>query len=338
MNNKINHIFSASDCSSEEVLLLYVSGKLNREQTHAIESHLADCEMCSDYVEGLILLQNPERIKAIVETLNRKIDDVTGKKPVARFPDVRIISAAAAVLVVLLIATFLVWKPFSHNRQAVEVAHQEHLKSEKSPEIVAEESDILSESVVTGKSWQKAAPPITTDMILDDIPTDQKDYRMIHAQTGQGHHQYADNQLPDGGDVGLDETVAVFWDIHDSDSVLEDIESGEQDEEESFTTRITSTGAVAEKSDKVVQTEEIASVPADEGIKMYNEGSYENSVNYFDSLLKINPHHETAQWYFAMSVLKLGRTAEAKNLLKAIAKGSGKYKKQAEKELKKLGE
>jgi hypothetical protein len=339
MNNKINHIFSASDCSSEEVLPLYIKGKLSQAETHDIEAHLADCEMCSDYAEGLMLLPDPEKIKEITVVLNSRIDIITGKKPVTRFVNFRIITAVAAVLIVLLVAAFLVWKPFSGTHQSIQVAQKELDLSGQSTQIAEEESELLSESIITGKSWQKAAPPITSDMNIKDITGEQSAYRFAHSQTGQGQPKYFEDRMGQDSDVFMDETVAKLPEQEIvSDGYMESAKVEGQMKEELSMTRTTSTGSSAEKSDKISQAETLSTWDTDAGIQMYNEGRYESSLLYFENVLKIKPQEETAQWYYAMSVLKLGRTTEAKPLLTAIAKGSGKFRRQAAKELKKLGE
>lgn len=77
MSKSLNHIFFDTDCPTDDVLLHYVQGKLSSEEKRAVELHIADCEMCSDAVEGLMLMQNPEEIIIIENELNTKIDTLT---------------------------------------------------------------------------------------------------------------------------------------------------------------------------------------------------------------------------------------------------------------------
>jgi len=74
MSSEIDNIFSTTPCPSQDSLLQYVKGTLNDKVKREIEKHLADCEMCSDEIEGLSLLSKPEVIESIEIELNTRID------------------------------------------------------------------------------------------------------------------------------------------------------------------------------------------------------------------------------------------------------------------------
>src|SRR4051812_24273827 len=75
MSENKNSIFNDGDCISEENLIAYVKGTLNPRMQHEIEKHLLDCEMCSDALDGLMLLDSPEDISEITNTINAEIDE-----------------------------------------------------------------------------------------------------------------------------------------------------------------------------------------------------------------------------------------------------------------------
>lgn len=83
----LNHILSQSDCLSQEQMDAYLSENLNKEQTHAVECHLADCMFCSDAIDGLSILTPEENkqhigdIKSGIEAL-LYADEETSKAPV----------------------------------------------------------------------------------------------------------------------------------------------------------------------------------------------------------------------------------------------------------------
>jgi len=69
-----SEIWSKSSCYSFEVLDNYVAGKLPKEASHAIESHLVDCDVCSDVVEGLQAMPHNHDVKKEILAINREID------------------------------------------------------------------------------------------------------------------------------------------------------------------------------------------------------------------------------------------------------------------------
>jgi hypothetical protein len=62
MNEEYQDIFTATACPTQQQLLDYVQGRLTGEALHEVEHHLADCEMCSEAVEGLSAFEQKEKI------------------------------------------------------------------------------------------------------------------------------------------------------------------------------------------------------------------------------------------------------------------------------------
>ena len=67
----MNHL-SNDQHISQEKLLRYVEDDCSRIEMREIDHHLATCSMCSDAVEGLMLLSAPT---VVVDNLNKKIDE-----------------------------------------------------------------------------------------------------------------------------------------------------------------------------------------------------------------------------------------------------------------------
>jgi len=62
MNEEYQDIFTTTACPTQQELLDYVEGRLTPEQQHEVELHLADCELCSEAVEGLSAIEHKEKI------------------------------------------------------------------------------------------------------------------------------------------------------------------------------------------------------------------------------------------------------------------------------------
>src|SRR5437660_11601399 len=73
MNGELNSVLNSSDCLSHEQLALYIQNKLSAAEKHKAEKHLLDCELCSDALEGLRLM-NSININAAVLEINNNID------------------------------------------------------------------------------------------------------------------------------------------------------------------------------------------------------------------------------------------------------------------------
>jgi anti-sigma factor RsiW len=62
MNEHFNDIFVTTGCPSQQQLLDYIQGKLTPAEQHEVEIHLADCELCSEAMEGLSAIRDKEKI------------------------------------------------------------------------------------------------------------------------------------------------------------------------------------------------------------------------------------------------------------------------------------
>jgi hypothetical protein len=108
MNNKLNNIFSETDCLSPEILLAYAENRLNASDRYLVEKHLTDCELCSEALEGLSQVKDRSNLSKIFAGINKEIDKRTQKKDakVFRF-DFRMRLAAAAILITVVGITVL---------------------------------------------------------------------------------------------------------------------------------------------------------------------------------------------------------------------------------------
>lgn len=175
MNSKLNIIFSKSGCPDEGVLQKYLHNELSHSNKHDVEKHLIDCEMCSDELEGLRLMNDSERLNAIVEKINNQIDNKTKVrilKPLFSF-----VRMAAAVLILIIIASFYILynnvnnlkndKVLSENIQQVTATEQQkvetktgdNLKTDSAPneEITTNTRKVIAENKIKGGEVTKDA-------------------------------------------------------------------------------------------------------------------------------------------------------------------------------------
>ncbi len=96
MNHDFEHIFETGDHIDESRLWLYVQGKLNHKDTHDVEKHLNDCEMCSDVVVGLSSYSSEGNYNASVNRTTEAFYAKMKKKPMF---NLRKLSIAAILLI-----------------------------------------------------------------------------------------------------------------------------------------------------------------------------------------------------------------------------------------------
>ena len=74
--DKFTQIWTQSNCLSKNQLLQYIQQKLDRDEVYLVESHLNDCTLCSDAIDGLMeedILQSEQTIAEIKTDINEQI-------------------------------------------------------------------------------------------------------------------------------------------------------------------------------------------------------------------------------------------------------------------------
>ncbi len=145
MSDKVHNIFSGSGCPSHEKLREYFEGKLTGEEKYLIEKHLVDCEMCSDELEGMAYMKDPEKLDKLVSEINKKINSSKRKHRILDFKYRNV--AVAAVFVVLIGMSFLIYM-FIDRQQGNYYASKS--------EFTKESEETIKESI---KGEKRGAPP-----------------------------------------------------------------------------------------------------------------------------------------------------------------------------------
>ena len=70
-----NHISNHENgCITTDMLIKYIKGELSGLERNRIERHISSCEMCSDELDGLSIMENPEMVDEISQELNQRIE------------------------------------------------------------------------------------------------------------------------------------------------------------------------------------------------------------------------------------------------------------------------
>ncbi|PUZ27146.1 Putative zinc-finger [Chitinophaga costaii] len=116
MKASFDDIFVTTDCPSQEQLLDYVQGKLNPEERHAIEHHLASCEMCSEALEGLQSIHQKEKISGWLQEMKGNMLHKLRKKNRQRRPVDFNIVQVLIILAVIFIVLSLFFSYYYYSR------------------------------------------------------------------------------------------------------------------------------------------------------------------------------------------------------------------------------
>lgn len=117
MNEEYNDLFTTTQCPPQQQLLDYVQGRLTPEQQHEVELHLADCELCSEAVEGLAAFEKKEQIPGMLKQMKKQMlrnlrTRRRRKDQVAYFTQLAII---VIVILFILLAAFWTYHFVTHR-------------------------------------------------------------------------------------------------------------------------------------------------------------------------------------------------------------------------------
>jgi hypothetical protein len=117
------HIIFDSKCPSEDILERYSAGLLDVTQTHEVEDHLAGCEMCRDYLEGLSLLPPGFDLESVEKELKGKMHELVGDKEKKKRLIIyyRRFAIAASFLLLVSLTGYFLLKQKPINREVAEV-------------------------------------------------------------------------------------------------------------------------------------------------------------------------------------------------------------------------
>lgn len=202
-------LFSPTDCLSEQTMFDYIDHKLSPKEQHRVELHLLSCELCSDAMEGLRMVQNRKLIRSINEEVSERmaLPVVTMK---GRRAGYRTLISIAAGLLLLAGGVFF----FSHlspdisrEKTVAELKKPAgHAKADSS--IAGKGIDIpeADSAAVATKSAEKETTPaqMTEELQQPEEAAENKSYNYA---TNDG--AAAGTPAPEPKTIVMDETIAA---------------------------------------------------------------------------------------------------------------------------------
>ncbi|MDG1475823.1 MAG: tetratricopeptide repeat protein [Vicingaceae bacterium] len=90
-------------------MLRYINKQLPKEELHKAETHMLDCELCTDAYEGLALTQNSSMLFAIDNQIDKRVSGGVNKTPIMRNLMV------AASLIAIVFGTYFTFNLFNET-------------------------------------------------------------------------------------------------------------------------------------------------------------------------------------------------------------------------------
>jgi hypothetical protein len=151
MKNTIN-IFSETGCIQHEVLWKYRQGTLTASEKHAVEVHLTDCELCSDALAGMMIMESDEMMAG----LRKSVRNISSPKKVIRFYDYRVLTAAAAVIAVVFVFAYVINSSEKSDKKQIAqlIVPQEPKKDEKPATINPDQKSLENTSTLSANVKQ----------------------------------------------------------------------------------------------------------------------------------------------------------------------------------------
>ena len=113
--NLNDKIFSITNCPDASALFRYSKGELEDKGALQIEKHIADCSLCEDALEGMLLVSGTEVLEEVIEQ-NKYANNFDFKKH--KFREFKIVLSATVLVIAAFI--FLYFNKPVNDKQIVE--------------------------------------------------------------------------------------------------------------------------------------------------------------------------------------------------------------------------
>lgn len=368
-------LFTQDGCITDTAMTAYLNGKLSHSDQHKIESHLLDCELCSDAMDGLQLIKDSGKLPGIFTELK---DEIHSKSNGGE-AKVRVMIpwqfAAAIALIVCSTALLFIFLPKQNQEQIFSEEYKPY-PAETTPAPLPtplSQNDSISQPVET-----ESAPAATRETgPLQKINQQQVSSNRMEKTVESEVNESKNNPEP----------VTAAKDV-DQNSISEEtafssMNVEEQSVEENVTmaapaTVNTQSGNMETDSKKSLSEIQATSVskekyrpsvsPFDAAMKVYADSQYAKAAVMFDkisgrndakfyagvswlsagesskSIRRLNDyyntgdiqHREASLWYLALAYIREKENTKARAVLNQIPPMNGIYKQQAVELLEKL--
>jgi hypothetical protein len=313
MNDRMKNIFSEGDCLSEEQIKNYVQGKLKVQEMHAVEHHLTNCDLCSDAVEGLQLMNEPEKLTTIKRELHERIQ-ILIEKPAEEQVKVLFPWRIAAAFALIFISGATLWlilpkqdnsklftqeyKPYPAPETQAPLLNEETSKNTVAiPEKEVVKESLLKEKIISKETLQgKVAAEENANELVQSNVQKEESRDVVSAKD-------ADEIKTPAAGVEVSDKQLTTMEIKPGNTFTQTIGKDQQAIREvaAATTESVALTKESKKQNKSKNNEIVLQEKYKEGIDAYQKGNYFEAVKLLDEA----GDYKDALFYSGVSYLSL---------------------------------
>ncbi len=213
MSDELKNIMQEQTCLTSNEMQDYIADRLAGNRLRRVELHLADCELCTDAVDGLRLLTETDTNESLIKIDNR-ISRRLKETPVLIILMKRAMAVAAVLIVVIIGAFFLNELLNKKQTQVAENISEKKLELEKSVDSIHLKNDsIYDEQTI------KFTPPVGNGKPIEDVkaPDQQpvggyvfKNVQREENQSVSNYNSFDDAPSPVENKVTDDESITAM--------------------------------------------------------------------------------------------------------------------------------
>ncbi|MBK6483624.1 MAG: tetratricopeptide repeat protein [Chitinophagaceae bacterium] len=334
MQRNADKIFSGQHGEvPEEMLVRYARGLATPEEQRQIEEAMADDPFLSDAVEGMMKVENPDKInadlQAIQERINRKIN--VKIRPIHSW--LRWAQAAAAILIL----SAGIWMVNDRFNNSTEKLFTDELEPYPAP--APESASIIDEATAIGET--KQTKPVESPAISNNetnikpLPPAEKDelpvvhdFTTVEEEAASTLAESDEVQVAPSADMSVNEQLQEQDKQSFNETVIQpDVKSNKSNEPKAQQPSAAATKStegvslsemeMTEKKADMLKYPESGPILA-EAMKLYEAGNYPAANDDFDKVLATDPANEQALFYAGVSYLAAGNAEEALSKLKKL--------------------
>jgi len=371
----ISSIFQRSGCLSETGLQRYIDHNLNDDAKHKVEEHLNGCPLCSDAMEGYVLIPELKKDKYFLNTVRSTLTKrYRIEKQYRRTRNLSFLMSAAAI-VVIFIGIFVLYVHLTKqtlNTTAYE-SHKSTIPQTDSVENIVQKEQESGVENTTGnntetKQKKKNIPPPNNNMVVVENRMEKDNYSQGASSESNlkttdtltnNQSLVVSKEIVANNDLFADENTlqdrVVSESEYKKESIKEEVLANDDNKDDnrklfnknkraakiSTMSESVSGGvnAPAMAYDSVVTN--LSAVVVDNyliGMEFYRKHDFKNAILNFEKIVNDNthPNYYSGLWYSAKSQIKLNQKSEAKKTLKKLIAEPNLYKDSAQSEMEKL--
>jgi len=343
--NDLLSMFEQTGCLSEEMMIGYLGNTLDAQQKKNVETHLLDCSLCSDALEGLELLSSDD-FKARTHEIRSEVSELAGVSAprVVKLKPLRV-AAAAAIIGVMTGLGWLFMKYLDDRsdkiaRHAFEGNYEPYKPPmESTDEIILLDDEASSEEVTlpdeslaathdsrarmestTGTTATRTTEAPITDVRREAAAPPQPAGSTVSVDT----IGFAAQGVAGGSNARVGDGVAAS-ELHEVESTSKGRQARPEEKQVSHQ-KATGYATMEDANAADAREPEVRQQLLDEGVSYYSANQHTQALTNFSTVLAVEPSNETALFYSAVSYIESGQPAKAMaNLDKILQNQNSAY-------------